>query len=61
MKREPALVVGLVEALLLLAVAFGLDLTAEQVGAVVAVATILGALVIRSQVTPVAGPTTPEV
>jgi hypothetical protein len=53
-RREPALIVGLIEALLVLAVAFGLDLTAEQMAAIVAVATVLGGLVVRSQVTPVA-------
>jgi hypothetical protein len=53
-RREPALIVGLIEALLVLAVAFGLDLTAEQTAAIVAVATVLGGLVVRSQVTPVA-------
>jgi hypothetical protein len=53
-RREPALIVGLIEALLVLAVAFGLNLTAEQTAAIVAVATVLGGLVVRSQVTPVA-------
>lgn len=53
--REPALIVGLVEALLVLAVAFGLDLTAEQVAAVTGVAVIAGAVLTRSKVTPIAG------
>ena len=56
-RREPALVSGAVAALIALLTAFGLDLTAEQVGAVLAVVTAALAFVVRSQVTPV--PSTP--
>lgn len=56
LRREPALIVGLVEALLVLAVAFGLDLTTEQVAAVTGAAVVVGALLTRSQVTPVTDP-----
>ena len=52
-RREPALVSGAVAALIALLTAFGLDLTAEQVGAVLAVVSALLAFVVRSQVTPV--------
>lgn len=48
--QEPALYIGLFEAVLALAVAFGLDLSGEQVGAILAVATTFGAVVTRSQV-----------
>ena len=51
---EPARVLAVVQALLALAVAFGVDLTAEQSAAVLALAAaVAGALeVVRSQVTP---------
>ena len=53
MKREPALIAGFIQAVLVLVVAFGLNLTAEQVGAIEAVVAIGLALFVRSQVTPV--------
>jgi hypothetical protein len=50
--REPAMVIAIVQAVLALVVAFGLQLSAEQVGAVLALtAAVLGFLT-RSQVTP---------
>ena len=52
-RREPALVSGLVSAVIALAVSFGLDWTAEQVGAVMAVVAAVLAVVTRQQVTPV--------
>ena len=54
-RREPALVSGLVTAVVALAVAFGLDLTEEQVGAIMAVTAAVLALVVRQKVTPTAG------
>lgn len=54
-KNNPALIVGLVQAIIALGVAFGLDLTPEQIGAVLAVLAGIMALVVRSQVT---GPVT---
>lgn len=50
--REPALIVGLVGALIALLVAFGLELSTTQQGAVMAVVIAALALVTRSQVTP---------
>lgn len=50
--REPAAVVAFVQAVIAVAVAFGLDLSPEQVGAVVAVTALGLGLVTRSQVTP---------
>lgn len=51
--REPALVLGLVQAALVLVMAFGLSFTVEQVGAIMAFVNILLAVITRSQVTPV--------
>ena len=55
---EPALWVGLTEAVIVLLVAFGVPISADQkaavIGLVSAVLAIVGALVTRSQVTPTA-------
>ena len=50
--NEPVLISGLVEALIVLAVAFGVGLTTEQTGAILAVVAILTSLVARAFVTP---------
>ena len=52
--REPALIVALIGALIALLIAFGLHLSAEQVGAVMALVTAALGLVTRSRVTPAA-------
>ena len=52
MSREPAVLMGLVTAVLALVVSFGLDLSPEQVGTIVAVAAALLSVVTRSKVTP---------
>jgi hypothetical protein len=52
LNREPALIAGFVQAVLALAVAFGLDLTPEQTGAILAVTAATCALVVRARVTP---------
>lgn len=52
-RNEPALVIGAVQAILALVIAFGFDLSNEQVGAILAVTAALLALVTRSRVTPV--------
>lgn len=52
-KNEPALALGFVQTVLGLVLAFGLDLSNEQVGAIMAVTAAALALVTRSQVTPV--------
>ena len=53
---EPAMVIGLVTAVLVLLVAFGVPLTTEQseaiVGVTSAVLVVLGAVLTRSKVTP---------
>ena len=55
-RREPVLVTGLIQAALVLAVSFGLDLSNEQTAGILAVAAALLALVARSRVTPVSTP-----
>lgn len=53
-KREPALWLGLLQAVIALAVVFGLELSPGQIGAVMGVAAGIGALVVRQSVTPTA-------
>jgi hypothetical protein len=52
-KQEPALALALLQAIIALAVSFGLDLSPEQVGAILAVAAAVAALFLRRSVTPV--------
>lgn len=52
LKLEPAVIVSLVAAVIALVVSFGIDLSAEQTGAIMAVVVILAGLYTRSQVTP---------
>ena len=54
--REPAMVLATMQAILALAIAFGLDLTDEQLGAILAASAAVMGLITRSQVTPVANP-----
>lgn len=51
-KSEPAVIAGLVQATLGLLLAFGIDLSQEQVGAIMAVTAAILALVVRANVTP---------
>lgn len=51
-RREPALVAGIVQALLALLLAFGVPLTDEQVGAVLALSAAVLALLVRARVHP---------
>ena len=51
--REPALILAAVQAIVALVVAFGLDLTPEQVGGILAASAALLGVLTRSQVTPV--------
>jgi hypothetical protein len=50
-KSEPALILGFVQAVLALAITFGIGLTVEQVGAILAASAALLGLLTRSQVT----------
>lgn len=52
LKREPALFSGLVAATIALVTAFGLELTAEQVGAIMALTTAVLSVIVRQNVTP---------
>lgn len=51
-KDEPALVAAVVQAVLALVVAFGLPLTDEQVGAILALSAAVLGLFVRSKVVP---------
>lgn len=51
-KREPALFYGVVNAVIALALSFGLDLKPDQIGAILAVTSAVLALITRTQVTP---------
>lgn len=51
--REPAVILGALQAILALAVGFGLQLSAEQVTLITAAAAAIVALVTRTQVSPV--------
>ena len=55
--REPAMVLALVQAVIVLGVAFGLHLEPEQTAAILALTAIVLGLITRSQVSPTA--TTP--
>jgi hypothetical protein len=51
--REPAVILGAIQAILALGLSFGLSLSSGQIGAIMAVAAAILALVVRQQVTPV--------
>lgn len=51
-KREPALFYGLVNSVLALVLAFGVELSVEQTGAILAATSALLAVITRSKVTP---------
>lgn len=50
--REPALILGLIQSALALAVGFGLNLSGDQVALIMAFSAALIAVITRSQVTP---------
>lgn len=50
--REPVMVYGLVQTILALILAFGVDLSTQQTGAILAVTAAVLALITRSKVTP---------
>ena len=52
MKTEPAVLVGIASAVISVAVSFGLHLSTEQVGAIMALVSAVAALVVRAHVTP---------
>lgn len=52
MSKEPAMILAAIQAALALAVSFGLNLTAEQVGGILALAAAIFGIITRSQVSP---------
>lgn len=50
--REPAMVLALVQAVIVLGVSFGLRLTPEQTAAILALTAVVLGLLTRTQVTP---------
>ena len=54
--REPALLLGLVQAVIALAIGFGLHISPEQFGLIMAATAALAAVIVRQQVTPVIDP-----
>jgi len=61
-KREPAMILAVVQAIIALAISFGFGLSPEQVGSILAVTAAVLGLVVRSQVTPTGkNATEPEV
>jgi len=54
-RREPVLITGFLQAVLGLLLAFGIDLSTEQIGAIMALTAAGLAFVARRKVTPVRG------
>jgi uncharacterized membrane protein len=52
LRNEPAVVAAVIGAVIAVAISFGLDLTKEQVGSIMALVTLLLGLGVRHQVTP---------
>jgi len=53
--REPAMILAFVQAVIVLAVTFGLKLTPEQTGAILALTAITLGIITRQNVTPLGG------
>lgn len=51
--KEPAVILGAIQAVLALGLSFGLQLTPEKIGAIMAAAAAVIALLVRRQVSPV--------
>jgi hypothetical protein len=51
--KEPAVILGAIQSILALGLSFGLQLEPTQIGAIMAAAAAILALVVRQQVTPV--------
>lgn len=51
--REPALVLGAINAILALAVGFGLNITSEQVGLINAAVAAIISVIVRQRVSPI--------
>jgi hypothetical protein len=59
-RSEPALIIGLVQAVLALVLAFGVDLSEEQIGSILAITSVILAIVTRMLVTPADTTPTPS-
>lgn len=59
-RTEPALVTALVQAAIAVAISFGLNLSSEQVGGILALIAAAGAVFVRRQVAPVLASPVPE-
>lgn len=57
--RQPVYILAAINAILALGIGFGLNLTGEQVGLIMAASTAIIALITNSVVTPVAAPQLP--
>ena len=57
--REPVLVLSMVQAAIALAVGFGLKISADQLGLIVAFTAAVLGFITRSQVSPLGAPTVP--
>ncbi len=57
--REPAAILGLIQAGVALAIGFGLSLTGEQTALIMAFSAAVVAIITRQSVTPVAAPNLP--
>jgi len=51
-QREPAIIIAIADALLLVAVSFGLPIDATQKTAIDALLAVIGGFIVRSQVSP---------
>ncbi len=56
LKSEPAAIAGAIEAVLALVIVFGIKLSVDQVGAIMAVVTAVLAVLVRQSVAPTKGP-----
>ena len=59
LRNEPVLIQGLVQAVLGVVLAFGVDLSNEQVGAIMAVTAVVLSIIARMFVTPTSSDTPP--
>jgi hypothetical protein len=53
-RREPAIVAGVISAIIAVIAAFGLDVSAEATAAILGLAAVIVAIIVRSQVVPAA-------
>lgn len=58
--REPVVVLAMIDAVIMLALAFGVDLSTEQIAAIMTAVLAVSAFVVRAQSTPIIDPRTNE-